>query len=57
MAIIVQVTVTDDDTGEVKQSFAQTFNGRDSWDEAYAIRNMFKRVFAYVFGEHGDWPL
>ncbi len=55
MAVIVQVTVTDDETGEVKQTFAQTFSARDSWDAARVIRALMHRVFVAVFGSDDEW--
>lgn len=55
MAVIVQVTVTNDDTSEVTQTFVQTFSETDSWDAARAIRCLMHKVFVSVFGSDEEW--
>lgn len=60
MTIIVQVTVVDDDTGEVKRQFAQTFDDSRSYPYEFKtwVLAMFKRVSQTAFDRNiteDDW--
>lgn len=54
MAVIVQVVVTDDTTGEVTKGFVQTFNG-DRYDFFDWVRRLMARVAIAAFGSDEDW--
>lgn len=58
MSIIVTVTETNDDTGEVIRIYQRGFDtGRgNSWDIAQAIRDLMREVFRRVFNaDNDDW--
>lgn len=49
MAILVQVTVFDDSTGEVERAFVKTYEG-SSYSFAQDVRQLLSRVMVSVFG-------
>ena len=49
MTILVQVMVLDDVTGEVRRTFAQTFDD-GSYGFAKGVRELLSRVMVAVFG-------
>ena len=53
MSIIIQVTVTDDRTGEVLKSYAETYTD-SSWRISDEIRRLMARVFQFVYGEDNE---
>lgn len=53
MAIIVQVVVVNDE-GETEVTYAKSFDCRDSWDAARAVREFFGLIFKRVFGVNGN---
>lgn len=56
MAILIQVTVTNDDTGEVEKTYMEAVDtGRSHpFEVASAIKRLFGRIFKTVFGEDND---
>ena len=56
MAIYVQVTITDDDTGAVVQSFVEQYATRNHpYEIARVMRALFHRIFVAVFGQDEEW--
>lgn len=57
MAVIVTVQITDDDTGEVKQSFVERYDipSWHSFESSRAIRALLHRVFVTVYGADDEW--
>lgn len=45
MAIIFQVTVTNDETGEVEKTYIASNDGERSYDVARCVRSMLSTVF------------
>ena len=55
MALILQVIITNDETGEVEKSFVENVDGRThSWEAAQAVRRFMARVFAIFYGPGCD---
>ncbi len=54
MALIFRVEITDDKTGEVKQTFVEACPCRDSWDEAKQLRRLLDRAFTIAYGQNND---
>ena len=54
MAIIIKVTITDDSTGQVVNSFVDTIDD-DQWGAARSIKRLLNRVFMIVFGQDDEW--
>lgn len=55
MALILQVTVVNDETGEVEKTYIETVGQRtDPWEAARSIRTMMARVFAAIYGPDCD---
>lgn len=56
MALIIQVTVTNDESGEVEKIFVETVSNRtDSWEAARLIRSFIGRVFLSVWPCSDEW--
>ncbi len=57
MALIVQVTVTNDETGEVEKTFVDSFYmGRSStYELADGIRSLMGRVFQSLWPGSDEW--
>ena len=56
MALIVQVTVTNDDTGEVEKTYFETVSSRThSWEAAQILRRFLIRMFAIVYPGSDEW--
>lgn len=56
MSILIQITITDDESGEVSKTFVQSYDSRWSWDTARVIRELLGRVFKIVYGpDNDDW--
>lgn len=56
MALIVQVTVTNDDTGEVEKTYVETVGARThEWDAAQLLRRFLARVFQVAYPGSDEW--
>lgn len=56
MALIVQVTVVNDDTGEVEKAYVETVDRRtNSWEAAQLIQRFMKRMFEIVYPGSDEW--
>lgn len=55
MALILQVAVTNDETGEVEKTYVETVSSRThSWEAAQSIRSFLVRMFNIVYGPDCD---
>ena len=56
MALIVQVTVTNDDTGEVEKNYVETVEGcTHPWEAAQALRRFLARMFDLAYPGSDEW--
>ena len=56
MALIVQVTVIDDDTGEVEKTYVETVDRRTHpWEAAQLLRRFLARMFELVYPGSDEW--
>jgi GTP1/Obg family GTP-binding protein len=56
MALILQVTVTNDETGEVEKTYVETVDSRThSWEAAQLLRRFLARMFEIAYPGSDDW--
>ena len=56
MALIVQVTVVNDETGEVEKTYVETVGTRThEWEAAQIVRRLLKRVFDFAYPSSDEW--
>jgi len=56
MALIVQVTVTNDETGEVEKTYLETVESRThSWEAAQILQRFLKGMFEIVYPGSDEW--
>lgn len=56
MALIVQVTVTNDETGEVEKTYVEAVIDRThSWEAAQTLRQFLGRMFQIAYPGSDEW--
>ncbi len=56
MALILQVTVINDKTGEVEKTYVETVDDRtDSWEAAKLLRRFLARMFEIAYPGSHEW--
>jgi hypothetical protein len=56
MALIVQVTVTNDETGEVEKTYIETVDRRTHpWESAEMLRRFLSRMFQVLYPGSDEW--
>ncbi len=56
MALIIQVTVTNDDTGEVEKTYVETVDSSThSWEAAKCVRAFWARMFEIAYPGSDEW--
>lgn len=55
--VVIQITISDEDTGIVEQTFVEAFTTKNtySWEVAPSIQKLLTRVFNYIFPGHNEW--
>jgi hypothetical protein len=56
MALILQVTVTNDETGEVEKTYVESVSSRThSWEAAQILRRFLARMFEIAYPGSDEW--
>lgn len=56
MALILQVIVTNDETGEVEKTYFETVSDRThSWEAAQILRRFLARMFEIAYPGSDEW--
>ena len=56
MDLILQVTVTNDETGEVEKTYVETVGIRThSWEAAQLLRRFLARIFEIAYPGSDEW--
>lgn len=56
MALIVQVAVVNDDTGEIEKTYVETVDDRTHpWEAAQQLRRFLARMFEIAYPGSDEW--